>query len=70
MTNFSGHIMMASHAVRGHISNLVINTLFSLATDLAEVTDDDDFYCVLTLHVQISSIETSLNGYITRATLR
>jgi hypothetical protein len=33
-------------------------------TDQADVTDDENFYDVLASHVQISSIETSLNGHI------
>jgi hypothetical protein len=47
----------------GHINRLVINLLSSLTTDLADVTDDENFYDVLASHVQISSIETSLNGH-------
>jgi hypothetical protein len=45
---------------------LVINLLSSLTTDQADVTDDNNFYHVLAshVHVQISSIETSLNGHI------
>ncbi len=42
----------------------MINLLFSLTTDQADVTDDDNFYQVLSSHVLISSIETSLNGHI------
>jgi hypothetical protein len=48
----------------GHINNLVINLLSSLTTDQADITDDENFYDVLASHVQISSIETSLNGHI------
>jgi hypothetical protein len=48
----------------GHIDNLVINSLSSLTTDQADVTDGKNFYNVLAPHVQISSIETSLNGHI------
>ncbi len=48
----------------GHINHLVINLLSSLTTDQADVTDDKNFYDVLASHVQISSIETSLNGHI------
>ncbi len=50
--------------MRGHVNNLVINSLSSLTTDQADVTDDNNFYHVLASHVQISSIETSLNGHI------
>ncbi len=48
----------------GHINHLVINLLSSLTTDQADVTDDENFYGVLASHIQISSIETSLNGHI------
>jgi hypothetical protein len=48
----------------GHINHLVINLLSSQTTDQADVTDDKNFYDVLASHVQISSIETSLNRHI------
>ncbi len=48
----------------GHIDHLVINSLSSLTTDQADVTDDENLYDVLASHVQISSIETCLNGHI------
>ncbi len=48
----------------GHIDHLLINSLSSLTTDQADVTDDENFYDVLASHVQISSIETSFNGHI------
>ncbi len=47
-----------------HVNRLVINSLSSLTTDQADVTDDENFYDVLASHVQIFSIETSLNGHI------
>jgi hypothetical protein len=47
-----------------HINCLVINLLSSLTTDQTDVTNDENFYDVLASHVQISSIETSLNGHI------
>ncbi len=47
-----------------HVNHLVINSLSSLTTDQADVTDDKNFYDVLASHVQISSIETSLNRHI------
>jgi hypothetical protein len=64
MTDYSGHVVTTTCALRGHVSNLVINLLSSLTTDQADVTDDNNFYHVLASHVQISSIETSLNGQI------
>ncbi len=42
----------------------MISLLYSLTTDQADVTDDNNFYDVLASHVQISSIETSLNEHI------
>jgi hypothetical protein len=48
----------------GHVNHLVINLLSSLTTDQADVTNDEKFNDVLASHVQISSIETSLNGHI------
>ncbi len=47
-----------------HVNRLVINSLSSLTTDQADITDDENFYDVLASLVQISSIETSLNGHI------
>jgi hypothetical protein len=44
--------------------SLVFDPLSPLTTDQADVTDDENFYDVLASHVQISSIETSLNGHI------
>ena len=64
MIDYSGHVVMTKHSLRGHINHLVINLLSSVMTDQAEVTDDGNFYHVLASHVQISSIETSLNGHI------
>ena len=42
----------------------MINLLASLTTDLADVTNDDNFYRVLCSNVQITSIESSLIGHI------
>ncbi len=64
MIDYSGHVVMTTLPLMGHINHLVINLLSSLITDHADVTDDENFYDVLASHVQISSIETSLNGYI------
>jgi hypothetical protein len=64
MTDYSGRVMMTTRALRGHVSNLVINLLSSLTTDQADIIDDNNFYRVLASHVEISSIETSLNGHI------
>ncbi len=64
MTNYSGHIVTTTRAMSGHIGNLVTNALSSLSTDLADFTDDNNFYCFLASHVKILSVETSLNRHI------
>jgi hypothetical protein len=64
MIDYSGHMVMTTCPLRRHVNHLVINLLSSLTTDQADVTDDDNFYHVLASHVQISSIETSLNVHI------
>ncbi len=64
MIDYSGHVVTTTRPLRGHINHLVINLLSSLTTDQADITDDDNFYHVLASHVQISSIETSLNEHI------
>ncbi len=68
MTDYSGNIVRCG-ALRGQVSSLVINSLSSLTADYADVTDDDNFYRVLSSRVQISSTESSpnessLNGHI------
>jgi hypothetical protein len=64
MIDYSRHVVTTTQPLMGHTNHLVINSLFSLSTDQADVTDDKNFYDVLASHVQISSIETSLNGHI------
>ncbi len=64
MVDYSGHVVMTARPLMTHINHLVINLLSSLTTDQADVTDYKNFYDVLASHVQISSIETSLNGHI------
>ncbi len=64
MIDYLGQVVTTTRPLMGHINHLVINSLSSLTTDQADVTDDDNFYDVLASHVQISSIETSLNGHI------
>jgi hypothetical protein len=64
MTDYSGRVVTTTRPLRGHINHLVINLLSSLTNDLADVTDYDNCYDVLVSHVQISSIETSLNEHI------
>jgi hypothetical protein len=62
--DYSVCVVTTTRPLMGHINHLVINLLSSLTTDQADVTDYDNFYDVLASHVQISSIETSLNGHI------
>jgi hypothetical protein len=63
MIDYSGHVVTMTGSLRGHVNHLVINLLSSLTTDQADVTDNNNFYRVLTSHVQISSIETSHDGH-------
>ncbi len=63
MINYSGHVVMTTWPLMGHQS-FGDNLLSSLTTDQADVPDDKNIYDVLASHVQISSIETSLNGHI------
>jgi hypothetical protein len=64
MINYSRRVVTTMQPLMGHINHLVITSFSSLTTDQADVTDDKNFYDVLASHVQISSIETSLNGHI------
>jgi hypothetical protein len=64
MIDYSGRVVMTTRPLMRHINHLVINSLSSLTTNQADVTDDENFHDVLASHVQISSIETSLNGHI------
>ncbi len=64
MIDYSGRVVTTTQPLRGHINHLVINLLSILTTDQVDVTDNDNCYNALASHVQISSIETSLNGHI------
>jgi hypothetical protein len=64
MVDYSGHVVMTTWPLMMHIKSLVIDPLSSLTTDQADVTDDKNLYDVLASHVQILSIESSLNGHI------
>ena len=61
MIDYFGTIVRDA-AMRG--PDLVINALHSLTTDLANITHDCNFIQVLLPHVNISSMDTSLNGHI------
>jgi hypothetical protein len=61
MVDHHGYVVHSSDApMRGR---LVINELTSLTTDMADVTDDDNFHVVLQSRVQVSSIGTSEMGH-------
>ncbi len=64
MVDYSGHVVTTMWPLMMHIKSLVIDSLSSLTTDQAYVTNDEDLYDVLASHVQILSIESSLNGHI------
>jgi hypothetical protein len=64
MINYSGRVVTTTQTLMGHINHLVINLLSSLTTDQADVPNDENYNDILVSHVQISSIETSLNGHI------
>ncbi len=49
-------------AMRG--PKLILNELQSLTTDLANLTHDCNFHQVLTAHVVMSSIDSSLSGHV------
>ena len=64
MVDYSGRVVMTTWPLMMHINSLVIDPLSSLTTDQADVTDDENLYDVLASHVQILSIESSLNVHI------
>ncbi len=61
MMDYSG-IIVRDAAVRG--PQLILNELQSLTTDLADLTHDCNFHQVLTAHVVMSSIDSSLSGHV------
>jgi hypothetical protein len=64
MVDYPGRVVTTTRPLMMHIKSLVIDPLSSLTTDQADVTDDENLYDVLASHVQILSIESSLNGHI------
>jgi hypothetical protein len=64
MVDYPWHVVTTMRPLMMHINSLVIDLLSSLTTDQADVTDDENLYDVLASHVQILSIESSLNGHI------
>ncbi len=61
MMDYSGNIVRDA-AVRG--PNLILNELHSLTTDLADLMHDCNFHQVLTAHVVVSSVDSSLSGHV------
>jgi hypothetical protein len=64
MVDYSGRVVTTTRPLMMHINLLVIDPLSSLTADQADVTDDENLYDVLASHVQILSIESSLNGHV------
>ncbi len=60
MMDYSGNIIRDA-AMRG--PNLILNELHSLTTDLADLMHDCNFHQVLTAHVIVSSVDSSLSGH-------
>ena len=55
MVGYDGHVYDRS-ALRGQPNTLVINSLVSTSHTAADVTSDDNFFCVLISNVMISSV--------------
>jgi hypothetical protein len=66
MMDYSGNIVRDA-AVRG--PQLILNELQSLTTNLADLMHDCNFHQVLTAHVVVSSVNSSLSGMCDRANL-
>ncbi len=64
MVDYSGCVVTTTRPLMVHIKSLVTDLLSSLTTDQADVTDNENLYDVLASHVQILSMESSLNGHI------
>jgi hypothetical protein len=61
MMDYSGNIICDA-AMRG--PKLILNELQSLTTDLADLTHDCNFHQVLTAHVVVSSVDSSLSEHL------
>ncbi len=61
MMDYSGNIVRDA-AIRG--PQLILNELQSLTTDLADLMHDRNFHQVLTAHIVVSSINSSLSGHV------
>jgi hypothetical protein len=63
MVGFDGHAYDRS-ASRGRPNKLVINSLVSSSQPAADVTSDDNFFCVLSSYVMISGVDSNSTGNI------
>jgi hypothetical protein len=63
MMDYSGNIVCDA-AMSGQIPTLIVNDLQSLTTDLADMRHDCNFHQVLTSHIVVSSVNTSLSGHL------
>jgi hypothetical protein len=61
LMDYSGNIVRDA-AVRR--PNLILNELQSLTTDFADLTHDCNFHQVLTAHIIMSSVDSSLSGHM------
>ncbi len=61
MMDYSGNIVRDA-AVKG--PKLILNEFQSLTTDFADLMHDCNFHQVLTSHVVVSSVDTSLSGHM------
>jgi hypothetical protein len=61
MMDYSGNIVCDA-AMRG--PQLILNELQSLTTDLDDLMHDCNFHQVLTTHVVVSSVNSSLSGHV------
>jgi hypothetical protein len=61
MMDHSGNVVHDA-AMRGQ--KLILNELQSLTNDLADLTHDCNFHQVLTAHIVMSSIDSSLSGHV------
>ena len=64
MVGYDGHAHDRS-ALRGQPQTLVINSLVSTSHTAADVTSDDNFFCVLRSYVMISGVDTNSTGHLT-----
>ena len=64
MIGYNCHVFDRS-ALRGQPQTLVINSLVFTSHTAADVTSDDNIFCVFSSNVMISSVDTNLTGHLT-----